>query len=1119
MLHLHARGGLGEVYLAEDAGLGRQVALKEIQAERAADPANRERFVREAEVTGRLEHPGIVPVYDLGFHADGRPFYAMRFIQGLSLAAAIQRFHRGGGPANAPELRLLLGRFVAVCNAVAYAHSKNVLHRDLKPANVMLGDFGETLLVDWGLARALDQAEPELTDGATLTWTGSNPGLTRPGAVIGTPAYMSPEQAGGQPDLGLASDVYGLGATLFCLLTGKPPIDVANTPEALRRAERGDFPPPRRVQPAVPKTLEAICLKAMALRPQDRYASARALAEDVEHWLADEPISAYREPLPKRAGRWVRRHKALVTGLAAALLVATAAAVAGGFWYQQDQAERERAAIEQAQEQERQELAARVARAEKRARVEAQLVAVLGQAERERTELQKKLQEQGGVFRLLNNPADWQVQLQKPAAVVAAARQQADGAGVDLDPGLVRRLVALQAQLQGDEADRQLAVDLNQVRQQKAALARGSGHSFGFQKSARRYEALFRKAGLVPTPGQEAAVVARISRAPIREQLVAALDDWAVSLTGDAEHSRTHAALLAAAQAADPDPWAKRFRDASLWGDPAALMKHVTAAPLGRLSPALLYTISVVLEKGGPRAAAVAFLRNAQALHPTDFLLTLQTGQLLSRDRQYSESAGYLRTAVALQPDNPLAHGSLAAVLANAGHLADARAILDRELKKQPDDVYLLTERANVLIRLQDTAGAEKAARRATELDPLNEDGYRALGYALLLRNQKTAALTALERAVQLNDRSPMNLMYLGLYHMKYGKMQDAADLYRRGLKLAPEDPLLCSVLGATLFRLNQTDEGVMWMQKAARLHPREGSYHVVMAEGLLKAGRFADARAAARKGLELLSASTQPLSSVLPLQQLARVVIAESDRRLAALKPVPVVDEAAAAAGIKGTLTKDDPFDTFPPTQKSHRRVHAVKLSAGKTYQIDLTGEFDTFLRVEDSAGKLLLYNDDVTPPKVLDSRLIFTPPADGTYRLVVASFTPAATGQYLLKLLPTMPFGKPMELAKELTDKSNKVQGRFEARHKVELTGGRPHTLVIESTKFDPLVLLIDPTGKQGLVQRPEPGTPRGRRVQLDITPPQTGTYTVVIATADLGQTGPYTLRVQAFGKKMDD
>lgn len=114
----------------------------------------------------------------------------------------------------------------------------------------------------------------------------------------------------------------------------------------------------------------------------------------------------------------------------------------------------------------------------------AQLVAVLGQAERERTELQKKLQEQGGVFRLLNNPADWQVQLQKPAAVVAAARQQADGAGVDLDPGLVRRLVALQAQLQGDEADRQLAVDLNQVRQQKAALARGSGHSFGFQKSA-----------------------------------------------------------------------------------------------------------------------------------------------------------------------------------------------------------------------------------------------------------------------------------------------------------------------------------------------------------------------------------------------------------------------------------------------------------------------------------------------------------------------------------------------------------------------------------------------------------------------------------------------------------
>jgi serine/threonine protein kinase/lipopolysaccharide biosynthesis regulator YciM len=329
VLRPHARGGLGEVFVARDEELHREVALKQIQAQRD-DPPSRARFLLEAEVTGCLEHPGVVPVYGLGAHPDGRPYYAMRLIKGDSLQDTIGRFHFADRPRRDPgerrlALRGLLGRFVAVCNAVAYAHSRGVLHRDLKPANVMLGPYGETLVVDWGLAKVVGR--PAGSDGAsegTLRPTaaeGSDP--TRVGSAIGTPAYMSPEQAAGRVDeLGPPSDVYSLGATLYCLLAGQAPFDGAEAGEVLRKVQAGDFPPPRAIKRQVPAALEAVCRKAMALRPGGRYGTARALADDMEHWLADEPVSAYREPWPARLARWGRRHRPLVAAAAALLLTA-----------------------------------------------------------------------------------------------------------------------------------------------------------------------------------------------------------------------------------------------------------------------------------------------------------------------------------------------------------------------------------------------------------------------------------------------------------------------------------------------------------------------------------------------------------------------------------------------------------------------------------------------------------------------------------------------------------------------------------------------------------------------------------------------------------------------------
>ncbi len=356
ILHSHARGGIGVVSVAFDSELQREVALKQIKADSADDPDSRSRFLLEAEVTGRLEHPGIVPVYGLGYDDQGRPYYAMRFVRGITLEEAITKFHAGtAGHAGDPreralELRQLLGRFVNVCHTVAYAHSRGVLHRDLKPANVLLGPYNETLIVDWGLAKVLrrgqepgdlpaversDELQPRSVPrpGRIVSPLGQSSSTeTVAGSAFGTPAFMSPEQAEGQLDrLSPASDVYSLGAVLYTLLCGRPPFESAwcEVTTLLARVKNSEFPPPRQVNPRVPRPLEAICLRAMGKAPENRYLSADELALDIERWLGDEPVHAYREPRWARILRWGRRHRPLVASAGVLLLTAVAGLTLG----------------------------------------------------------------------------------------------------------------------------------------------------------------------------------------------------------------------------------------------------------------------------------------------------------------------------------------------------------------------------------------------------------------------------------------------------------------------------------------------------------------------------------------------------------------------------------------------------------------------------------------------------------------------------------------------------------------------------------------------------------------------------------------------------------------------
>ncbi len=336
ILRPHARGALGAVFLARDEELHREVALKEIQQPYASHPDSRARFLLEAEITGSLEHPGVVPVYGLNFHPDGRPYYAMRFIRGESLYEAIMNFHAADLPSRDPteralSMRGLLSRFVAVCNAVEYAHSKGVIHRDIKPSNIMLGPYGETLVVDWGLAKVFDR--PVTTDSQELPLHPPSSGSARAtmlGQAVGTPSYMPPEQAAGKVDhVGPRSDVYSLGATLYNILTGMPPFPGDDASDVIEDVQKGQLVPPRRVKRDVPAALEAIVLKAMRFDARDRYFSAGALAQDMERWLADEPVQAYREPAWQQLRRWTRRHRTLVSAVGV-LLVTTLVALGIG---------------------------------------------------------------------------------------------------------------------------------------------------------------------------------------------------------------------------------------------------------------------------------------------------------------------------------------------------------------------------------------------------------------------------------------------------------------------------------------------------------------------------------------------------------------------------------------------------------------------------------------------------------------------------------------------------------------------------------------------------------------------------------------------------------------------
>jgi tetratricopeptide (TPR) repeat protein len=788
------RGGMGIVYEAEQVSLGRRVALKVLPFAATLDPKQLQRFHNEARAAACLHHEHIIPVYSVGCER-GVHFYAMQFIDGHTLAQfihalrptddpaqvdanATQDYRPAGDAPTTPVAALSTERsgprgrgyyrqaaelIAQAAEALEHAHSLGIVHRDIKPANLLVGPGGKLWVGDFGLARL-----------------GADAGLTMSGDLLGTLRYMAPEQALARHGLvDHRADVYGLGATLYELLTLRPAVTGTERAEVLRQVAFEEPVPPRKLDKGIPAELETITLKCLAKNPSERYPAASELAEDLRRWLEDRAIKARPPTLRQRAVKWARRHRPVVGAAAVVLLLVLAAAGAFGWWYA-----RQRAA----------------------------------------TELQVELAFQEAM--ILQGESKWAEAL----AAVRRAEVLLDGSGGS--GPLRRRTRALRRDLEIISACDEIRLHAT------ARWIREGGGADVTRLDLDRVNVEYRKAFQtygIDVEAQDPAQAVELVRAQaIRRELIAALDHWAHLLTGSDAKKETWKQLLRVARLADADDWRNQVRLAVEQGDADALKTLARAEQVQTLPPSTLGLFAAALRWLGAKREALALLREAQRRHPGDYWINHDLARLyqpVPLSEKGDEPVRFYTAALAARPQSLDACDNLAWALMYNGRLDEAIRMHREVVRLKPDYAHAHNVYGISLSRkgLLDEAIAEYQA--VIRLQPGYAEAYTNLGVVLQSKGDLDGAIAAHQEAIR-RGADPEAHYNLGNALRAKGDLDLAVAAYRAAIRFKPDYVNAHIKLGNALQAKGDLDGAVAACRaatacrKAIRLQPGYAEEH-----------------------------------------------------------------------------------------------------------------------------------------------------------------------------------------------------------------------------------------------------------------------------------------------------
>jgi serine/threonine-protein kinase len=816
-----ARGGMGAVLRGRDVDLGRDLAVKVLLQKYTDRPEVARRFIEEAQIGGQLQHPGVVPVYDIGRFGD-RPFFTMKLVKGQTLQALLAE--RSDPAAEQPRF---LAIALQVAQTLAYAHAKGVIHRDLKPANVMVGAFGEVQVMDWGLAKVLaeggvadeerasrqQQEREDVTTIRTARSTGSGVGTdTEAGSLLGTPAYMPPEQANGEVALlDRRADVFGLGAILCEVLTGKPPYVGRSSEEVRRKACNGDLAEATARLDGCGADAELISLTKSCLAAEaiDRPKDAQAVAEALQAYLDGVQERLHQAELAEveakaKAVEEAKRRR-LTLALSGTVLLALTLG-GGGYLYVKN---------------ERDTRAAQTAR---------DVHDALNRATALREQARAAAVGSAALF------AQAREQTQRALALVQTGPAEA---------ALTDQVQRLKAELDEEEKDRVLMTALDEARLAQAETL--SANRFAPERGVPKFREAFRAYGLPAGEGEPAAAAERIRQRPtaIREAIVAALDEWD-DLAGDPKY-RIHEPhrdwLRAVLAAAEPeDAWARLVRAARAEKDDgkrrAALEKLAASADVAKVPARALTRLAGQLEKVEAQASAARLLRRAQQHYPADFWVNENLGMVLQKvtPPEWDEALRFLTAAVALRPESPGANLNLGGVLCDRKHDYDGAIACFRTALALDPKYAMAHHNLGVALGAKGQVDAAIACyRKAIELDPKLARALNNLGNALSRKGQVDEAIAALRQAVAFDPTGAAAHNSLGAILCNVKRDYDGAiACFRTAIELDPKNAHAHYNLGNALRGKGQVDEAIACYQKALALDPKYAAARTNIASAYL---------------------------------------------------------------------------------------------------------------------------------------------------------------------------------------------------------------------------------------------------------------------------------------------